>query len=79
MNKFLLLALFSVSVFANVQCIMCHNGSYQVNLAKYTPQEIEKMMLEYKKGEKIGDMMSSIARKMSVKEIKETSEKFGKH
>jgi len=78
MKKYLLLVIFSVSAFAYAQCTMCHNGGYQVNLNKYTPKEIEKMMIEYKTGEKTGNMMTDITRKMTEEEIKEASKKFGK-
>jgi len=78
MKKALLLVAFSISAFAYAQCTMCHNGGYQVNLNKYTPQEIEKMMMDYKNGKKSGNMMPDIARKMTEKEIKEASVKFGK-
>jgi len=78
MKKSLLLAIFSVSAFAYVQCTMCHNGGYQVNLKQYTPKQIEKIMMEYKNGKKIGNMMPDIARKMTKEEIEEAANKYGK-
>jgi cytochrome c553 len=78
MKKIILFSLIVSGLFAT-NCAMCHNGVYQAKLDNFTPQQIEKKMIEFKNGQKMGRSMPGIAKSMSDEEIKKMAEKFGKN
>jgi len=71
MKKLVLFGLVVSGLFA-ANCTMCHNGSYQVKLDKFTPAQISKMM------KKAGMTMPGIAKSMSDEDIKKAAKLYGK-
>jgi cytochrome c553 len=78
MKKVLLSLVIAGSAFAAQNCAMCHNGGFQSKLDKFTPAQIEKMMMEFKEGKKPGSTMPGMAKAMSAAEIKAVAQKYGK-
>jgi len=77
MKKILLFGLVVSGLFA-ANCTMCHNGSYQVKLDKFTPQEITQIMMDFRNSKKAGMTMPAMAKAMSVEDIKKAAKEFGK-
>jgi len=77
MKKLVLFGLMVSGLFAT-NCAMCHNGSYQVKLDKFTPQEITQMMMDFRNGKKAGMTMPGMAKSMSVEDIKKAAKEYGK-
>ncbi len=76
MKKIVLFSLIVSGLFA-ANCAMCHNGSYQVKLDKFTPEEITEMMIDFKNGKKAGMTMPAMAKSMSDEEIKKVAKEYG--
>jgi len=77
MKKLVLFTLVVSGLFA-ANCAVCHNGSYQVKLDRFSPQDIIQIMMEFKNGEKHGMTMSGMAKVMSVEDIKKAAKEYGK-
>jgi cytochrome c553 len=76
MKKIVFFSLIASGLFA-ANCTICHNGIYKVKLDKFTPEEITKIMMDFKNGKKAGMTMPSIAKNMTDEEIKEVAKKYG--
>ena len=76
MKKLLIIGLLALSAFAYTNCAMCHNGGYKGKLNKYTPEQIESYMHQFKT-QSMGSM-ARIANSMSDEEIKDAAQKYGK-
>jgi cytochrome c553 len=76
MKKIVLFSLVVSGLFA-ANCAMCHNGSYQVKLDRFSPEQITQMMMDFKSGKKAGMTMPGIAKSMSDEEIKKVAKEYG--
>lgn len=76
MKKIVLFSLVVSGLFA-ANCAMCHNGSYQVKLDRFSPEQITQIMMDFKNGKKAGMTMPGIAKSMSDEEIKKVAKEYG--
>jgi cytochrome c553 len=76
MKKIVLFSLIVSGLFA-ANCAMCHNGSYQVKLDRFSPEQITQIMMDFKNGKKAGMTMPGIAKSMSDEEIKKVAKEYG--
>jgi cytochrome c553 len=76
MKKIVLFSLVVSGLFA-ANCAMCHNGSYQVKLDRFSPEQITQIMMDFKSGKKAGMTMPGIAKSMSDEEIKKVAKEYG--
>jgi len=75
MRKIGLITLFLTGLFASSNCAMCHTSTYYP-LDKYTPEELESILLNFKKAPY--GTMGAIARQLTEEQIKEVSKKYGR-
>ncbi|GAX87911.1 conserved hypothetical protein [Lebetimonas natsushimae] len=75
-----LLINFFVVLFLNANsfsyCMMCHNGKKEINLNSLTKKEIKEKLFYFKHQNK--GLMSSIAKKLTKKDIKSILKYYGK-
>ena len=78
MKKLLLMVIGGmIALNAYPNCAMCHNGGVGMKLDNLKASEIKEDLIKFKTGEMHHDMMNFV-KNMSLKEIEEASNKYGK-
>ena len=77
MKKLLLIVIGVLALNAYPNCTMCHNGGVGMKLDNLEASEIKEDLIKFKEGKMHHDMMSFV-KDMSLKEIEEAANKYGK-